>query len=384
MEYKKKEIRLSHALSFWQHFDGEERALLYNPFCKELIIGAKRLKTFAEGESFTGYPYVFSSRTFLPTLKEQKWQDFGNETIAFENYLVERNGDQFFYYTDYYNENPPKITNRKIESCRHAYTISADDYEDWKELFGNVYREISMRNVNKVVISREVGIKCETTVNIESIIMNLLNKNPNSFIFAYYKKGKTFLGATPEVLVEKEKDSIISYALAGTIARDYRDDMIQKTKLLEDCKNRYEHQVVIDAIANVMKNYCHQVIVDETKILALKNLYHLQTRITSKDDGGLLEWVSRLHPTPALGGNPVHRALELISKYERHERGLYAAPIGVIKQNGDGIFVAGIRSALIQGKEISAYTGCGIIEISECEDEYLETNNKLRTILESL
>jgi menaquinone-specific isochorismate synthase len=213
--------------------------------------------------------------------------------------------------------------------------------------------------------------------------MNLLDKNPNSFIFAYYKKGKTFLGATPEILVEKKEDAIISYALAGTIARDEEDDEKQKTKLLKDCKNCYEHQVVIDTITSVMKSYSHQVIVDETKILTSKICITckrvLPLRITEHYWSG-----SRLHPTPALGGNPVHKALELIAKYEKHERGLYAAPIGIIKQNGDGIFVAGIRSALIHGKEISAYTGCGIVEKSGCEDEYLETNNKLRTILESL
>ncbi len=96
MKYRQKEILLGDALSLWQHFDGEERVLLYNPFINELIIGAKRFKTFGEGENFKGYPYVFSSRTFFPTGKDQKWQDFGNETIAFANYLVERNGEKSF------------------------------------------------------------------------------------------------------------------------------------------------------------------------------------------------------------------------------------------------------------------------------------------------
>ncbi|NLI92731.1 MAG: isochorismate synthase [Peptococcaceae bacterium] len=380
MQYQKTEILLDNPLSFWKHFDKEERVLFYNPLNKELMIGAKRLKTFHKGENFKDYLFVFSSRTFFQTVKDQKWAEFGNETIAFEYYLLKKNGKQtLFYFKD-----PVEIENLEINDCRHTYKTFTNDYEEWKELFANVAYEISVGNVNKVVISREVKIECDTLVNVESILKNLLEKNPNSYVFAYCKNEKTFLGATPEVLVQKEKENIISYALAGTISRNDQNDEYQKTKLLNDCKNRFEHQIVVDSIANVMKKFASEVIVDETKILTLKNLHHLQTRVACKDNAVLPEWVTRLHPTPALGGNPVHKALEILAKYEKHERGLYAAPIGIMDENGDGIFVAGIRSALVQGNTVYAYSGSGIVGKSVCEDEYLETNNKLRTIIESL
>ncbi|TEB05318.1 Salicylate biosynthesis isochorismate synthase [Pelotomaculum schinkii] len=380
MKYQKTEVKLDNSLSFWKHFDKEERVLFYNPLNNELIIGAKRLKTFGQEENYNNYLYVFSSRTFFDSVKDQKWAEFGNETVAFEYYLVEKKGKQTLYYF----EDLVEIENLKIKSNEHFYNISADDYEEWKELFANVYYEISSRKVNKVVISREVKIVCETLVNTESVLKNLLEKNQNSFIFAYFKNGKTFLGATPEILVQKEKDNIISYALAGTILRNDEDDELQKMMLLNDRKNRYEHQIVIDKIADVMKQYIRDVIIDEIKILTLKNLHHLQTRIYGKDNSTLSEWVTRLHPTPALGGNPAYKALEIIKKYEKHERGLYAAPIGIMDENGDGIFVAGIRSALICKNMVFAYTGGGIVDKSECEAEYIETNNKLKTIIESL
>lgn len=44
----------------------------------------------------------------------------------------------------------------------------------------------------------------------------------------------------------------------------------------------------------------------------------------------------------------------------------------------------GIRSALIEGNTLYAYAGCGIVEQSDCREEYEEINNKLRTILEAL
>ncbi len=381
MKYKKKQIELDNRLSFWNHFKNEERFLFYNPIRKEFILGAKRLKTVSIKEDLKDYLYAFSSMTFFDSIKDEKWEDFGDETVVFEYYLVEKDGKQTLYYF----KDLVEIENIEVKICKHSYKYSEDDYKDWKELFSSANNAILRQEVNKLVISREVKIQCDTLVNVESVLKNLLEKNQNSFVFAYFKDGKTFLGATPEILVQKEKNNILSYALAGTIERSDKNDELQKIMLLNDSKNRYEHQIVIDSIVNIVKKFTSKIRVDKTTILTLKNLHHLYTPIYAKDkNSSLLQWVRRLHPTPAMGGNPVNKALELIRRYEKHERGLYAAPIGIMNGNGDGVFVAGIRSALIQENTVFAYAGCGIVDKSNCEIEYIETKNKLRTIIESL
>lgn len=383
MHYKEKSISLDNPLSFWQHFKNEERVLFYNPLTRELILGAKRLKTFSGQESYQDYPYIFSSMTFFDSVKDEKWAGLGNETIAFQYYYTEKNGLQTLYYCG----KPVKIENLAVQKCRHAYRYQADDHESWEQLFGSLNNAIASKAVNKVVISKEVRIECDTVIQVESVLQNLMenNQNSNSFIFAYHKEDKTFLGATPEILVQKNQDNILSYALAGTISRTVNDDEAQKARLLHDAKNRYEHQIVIDTIAAAMKEFAGEVQVAETSVLTLRNVHHLQTPIYTTDKNRTLpEWAARLHPTPALGGNPVKEAVELIRKYEKHERGLYAAPLGIMDANGNGIFVAGIRSALIQGNVAFAYAGCGLVDKSEYRAEYMEANNKLRTIIESL
>lgn len=381
MKYHEKQIKLDNPLSFWEHFENEERFLFYNPIKKEFILGAKRLKTFSMDESLKDYLYIFSSMTFFNSIKDEKWAEFGNENIAFEYYLVKKDGKQTFYYFKDFID----IEDREVEVCEHSYKYEMDDYKAWTQMFSAAKNAISQKEVNKVVISREVKIQCDTLINVESVLQKLLKQSMNSFVFGYFKEGKTFLGATPEILVQKEKNKVLSYALAGTILRCNEDDELQKEALLKDTKNSHEHRIVIDSIVDVMKKFTDELIVDETKILTLKNLHHLQTRIHGKDKNStLLQWVKRLHPTPALGGNPVDKALELIKKYEKHERGLYAAPIGIIDENGDGIFVAGIRSALIEKSIAYAFAGCGIVDKSNCEVEYIETKDKLKTIIESL
>ncbi|PAB58390.1 isochorismate synthase [Anaeromicrobium sediminis] len=381
MKYKEKKIKLDNPLSFWNYFKNEERFLFYNPLKKEYILGAKRLKTFSMKENLKDYLYTFSSMRFFDSIKDEKWAGFGNETIAFEYYLVEKDGQQTLYYLKDFIE----IENREVKICKHSYKYATEDEQDWKELFSVANNSISRKEVNKVVISREIKIECDRVVNVDSLLENLLKKNPNSFVFSYFKEGKTFLGATPEILVQKEKDNILSYALAGTIERREKNDELQKTRLLNDPKNRYEHEIVIDSIVNVVKKFTEETIVDETTTLTLKNVHHLYTPIYTKDKSStLLEWVRRLHPTPAVGGNPANKALELIKRHEKHERGLYGAPIGIMDQNGDGVFVVGIRSALIEQNTVYAYAGCGIVDESDYEIEYIETKNKLRTIIESL
>lgn len=381
MKYYEKQIKLDNPLSFWRHFENEEKFSFYNPIKKELILGAKRLKAVSIDESIKDYLYVFSSKTFFNSIKDEKWAGFGNENVAFEYYLVEKDGKQTFYYF----QDLVEIENREVEVCQHSYIYEMDDYEAWTQMFSAAKDAISKEEVNKVVISREVKIECGALINVESVLQKLLRQNINSFVFGYFKDGKTFLGATPEILVQKDKNRVLSYALAGTILRNNENDELQKEALLTDTKNHHEHQIVIDSIVKVMKRFTDELIVDETRILTLKNLHHLQTAIHGTDKNStLLQWVKRLHPTPALGGNPVDKALELIKRYEKHERGLYAAPIGIMDENGDGIFVAGIRSAMIVRNIAYAYAGCGIVDKSNCEVEYIETKDKLKTIIESL
>lgn len=97
-----------------------------------------------------------------------------------------------------------------------------------------------------------------------------------------------------------------------------------------------------------------------------------------------MEWGHILHPTPALGGEPRQAALPLIRQLESYDRGMYAAPFGFMKDMGDGILVVAIRSALVEGDHLYAYAGCGLVDGSDCREEYEETKNKMRTILEAL
>ena len=77
-------------------------------------------------------------------------------------------------------------------------------------------------------------------------------------------------------------------------------------------------------------------------------------------------------------------AIEKIREVEELDRGFYAGPIGWLDMNGNGEFAVAIRSGLIQGKEASMFAGCGIVENSDVESEFLETRIKFRPMLKAL
>jgi menaquinone-specific isochorismate synthase len=60
---------------------------------------------------------------------------------------------------------------------------------------------------------------------------------------------------------------------------------------------------------------------------------------------------------------------------------LYSGNIGWFNQNCNGEFAVGIRSALLKNNELYAYAGCGIVEGSEPQSEFEESEIKLKPIL---
>ena len=380
MKYNKEPLKLNSPVSFWMNFPNEERVFWVDRQSDRIVVGAKRLATVKDDDDRHNYAYVFYGDTFFDTVKDPKWSNMGHEMIAFTHYYIVENGESFYLHA---GESVP-IEDFEVPHIRHNYKETSDDKADWNRLMNAIADGISWGEMTKVVSSHEVEFTSETPYNVASILANLVDNNPNCFIFGYEKDGRTFVGASPEILVRHRGSEILSYALAGTAPKDGPNAWTEE-QLLTSKKNLIEHNIVRDRIVNTMKQITPDVTVGETGIMELSHLYHLRTIITAKDSTkSLVEWAKLLHPTPALGGEPREKALALLQEYESHERGMYAAPFGFMKDMGDGIVVVAIRSALIMDNVLYAYAGCGVVADSDADEEYAETNNKIRTILDAL
>jgi len=261
--------------------------------------------------------------------------------------------------------------------------------DEWLNSVHQAIEMIKHRRVNKVVLARELRLTFNNAVSIGQVIEKLLATQPNSYVFAIEREGDCFIGATPERLVKIEGNHLLSTCLAGTAPRGQtmEEDENIRQSLLQDEKNLEEHKYVVQMIRENIEQCCTNIHIPKTPTVhPLKNLQHLYTpvRATLRDDCTIFDIIKRLHPTPALGGEPRDEALAFIRQYESLDRGWYGAPVGWLDDQHNGEFVVGIRSSLIQQDEASLFAGCGIMKDSDPAVEYEETSIKFLPMLNVL
>lgn len=248
---------------------------------------------------------------------------------------------------------------------------------------------IQQGRFSKIVLADALEVISPLPLNLVSSLSNLRSRYPNCYIFsASTGKTATFIGATPERLVKIQHDRLLTEALAGSVPRGKTrsEDARLAATLLNGQKEKHEHQVVVDSIAQHLKNLNLTPQFSPPRLLQLPNIQHLQTpiRATIHSDLHLLDVVSELHPTPAVAGAPKSIACEHLRSFEAFERSWYAAPIGWMDYRGNGEFAVGIRSAILQGNRARLFAGAGIVSGSDPEKEFAEVQLKLKALLNAI
>jgi menaquinone-specific isochorismate synthase len=196
-----------------------------------------------------------------------------------------------------------------------------------------------------------------------------------------------FVGATPELLVERAGAVVRAHPMAGTAPRsgDPETDARLAAALLASRNTRDEHRHTIDMVHDTLLPWCSYLDEEaEPSIVAVANVQHLSTRLEgqlSEPIASVLELVGALHPTPAVGGMPRDAALRLIAELEDLDRGRFAGPVGWVDAQGNGKWAVGIRSAQIAGNRTRIHAGVGVVADSQPEQELAETRAKLQTML---
>ena len=272
---------------------------------------------------------------------------------------------------------------------KQVRTADQHSYEHWEALINEAVEAITNQSLEKVVMARKMDVVYDANIPLDRVIKRMMDKQTNSYIFVIEKEDDAFIGATPERLVQVEGNELLSACLAGTTARgetEEEDEMLA-WQLLNDSKNREEHDYVVQMIRESVAPYCENFNIPDTPVIySLKSLQHLFTPVTAKlkKDATILDLVKQLHPTPALGGEPRNKALQFIDEKEPFDRGWYAGPVGWLDAKFDGEFAVAIRSGVVQQNKATLFAGCGIVKDSDPQAEYEETRLKFTPMLEAL
>ena len=265
------------------------------------------------------------------------------------------------------NDFPLASSSLQIETPRQTYT----------ENFNVFHEAMTQGSLDKIILSK---LKRKTTQKDGIEIFNALNttyKNTFNYWLIHPKHG-VWMGATPEKLAIVKDSTFYTTAIAGTKPLDTPREWTKK--------EIQEHQFVIDFIQDAIKTVgLNNAVQDNTVDLIEGKVMHLKTDI-SVDlpiDFNPEVLVNALHPTPATCGLPQNSAKELILKTELHHRKLYTGYLG-IKNHQEQHYFVNLRCMELSLPDVQLYLGGGLTKDSDLEQEWIETENKGKTLLDLL
>ncbi len=266
------------------------------------------------------------------------------------------------------------------------FKLEMDSRQAWERSVDAGLSAIEAGRVEKVVLSRRLKVVADGPFSSKDLLVNLIDGTAHGTVLLYRYADVFFCGCTPELLVRKRGNQLESMCLAGTCptSQDAGENERLANGLMNDEKNRAEHDYVVRFIRDVLGRTCYDVDVPATpRIMPLTRIQHLMTPAAAKmlDGVGLLSMMRDLHPTPAVSGTPVGEAKMLIRQIEAYNRGFFAGACGYIDGAGDGEFSVALRTGVFDGEIGWAYAGCGIVAGSDAASEYDEIGLKLQTVL---
>jgi len=210
--------------------------------------------------------------------------------------------------------------------------------------------------------------------------LRYINPSPWMFFFDYGEY--RIFGSSPEsqILINKGKASI--NPIAGTYKRtgNDREDMLLAGKLLDDPKELAEHVMLVDLARNDLSRHSRKVTVNTFKeIQFYSHVLHMVSSVTGEIPVDISPETIYADTFPAgtLSGAPKIKAIELISKYEPHQRSFYGGAIGKIGFNNGLCHAITIRSFMSTNNTLYYQAGAGIVDKSDEMCELMEVNNKL-------
>jgi len=245
---------------------------------------------------------------------------------------------------------------------------------------------IGARALEKIVLAREVQVHAPRAYEPAAVLGVLREEFPSCFVFCVGRGDAALVAASPELLVRREGHRVSTLALAGSTRRsaDPAVDAHLGEQLLRDEGYREEHAIVARRIERMLRPHAIWVAAaPEPELVRIANIQHLATPIRAQMATPMdaLELAGMMHPTPAVGGEPLASAAPLIPALEGLDRGWYAGPVGWTDATGDGEFCVALRCALLRGAVARCYAGNGIVRDSRPDAELAETEIKLAALL---
>ena len=250
---------------------------------------------------------------------------------------------------------------------------------DFIELIKRAKEQIYSGVFNKVVVSRHLTFPSKKKpVNL---FLALVNLYPETLVYLWHHpKVGTWLGASPEELVNSTAKATKTMSLAGT-------QLYNQYKPSKWTAKEYEEQAMVTKeMTNDLKTIfpSDQILIKGPLNLRTGNLLHLCTHFKMPGLKVPLQLlINALHPTPAVAGAPKKKAIEFIKSEEGYNRLFYTGFLGIITKEKKHLFV-NLRCGQWKEGKLTLFVGAGITKGSIPENEWIETQRKATALFRIL
>jgi len=248
---------------------------------------------------------------------------------------------------------------------------------------------IKLGDIFQVVLSQRFEAKL--TKKPLDIYKKLRITNPSPFMFFFNFDDFQIIGASPEILVRLRNNKITVRPIAGTRPRGktIKEDLYFEKVLLNDKKELSEHLMLLDLGRNDAGKVSkiNSVKVTESFIIErYSHVMHIVSNVVGEYNKKFSKFRSMLAGFPAgtVSGAPKIRAMEIIDELEKTKRKVYAGSIGYFSANGEFDTCIALRTAVVKNKKFYVQAGAGIVADSKPINEYEETVNKAKALINAL
>jgi len=248
---------------------------------------------------------------------------------------------------------------------------------------------IKLGDIFQVVLSQRFEAKL--TKKPLEIYKKLRVTNPSPFMFYFNFNDFQIIGASPEILVRLRDNKITVRPIAGTRPRgkNKKEDLFYEKDLLKDKKELSEHLMLLDLGRNDAGKVSkiNTVKVTESFIIErYSHVIHIVSNVVGEYNKKFSKFKSLLAGFPAgtVSGAPKIRAMEIIDELETSKRKVYAGGIGYFSANGEFDTCIALRTAVAKNKKFYVQAGAGIVADSKPTNEYDETVNKAKALINAL
>ena len=283
-----------------------------------------------------------------------------------------------------------KNINNKIDKDFKKIKVKSNTSKSkFLQMVDKAKKYIKIGDIFQVVLSQRFEAKL--TKEPLEIYKKLRVTNPSPFMFFFNFKDFQIIGASPEILVRLRDNKITVRPIAGTRPRGktIKEDRNYEKSLLNDKKELSEHLMLLDLGRNDAGKVSKINTVKVTESFLIErysHVMHIVSNVVGEYNKKFSKFKSLLAGFPAgtVSGAPKIRAMEIIDELETTKRKVYAGGIGYFSANGEFDTCIALRTAVAKKGKFYVQAGAGIVADSKPLNEYEETVNKAKALINAL